>query len=79
MPSESSSGSRYIFSLSQVNKAAAELPAANGWPSETYEVEIKAGQKMRKIIFRKIRYKNRDGVKERWVYDGKILADDGKR
>ncbi len=60
---------RYIPSIQRVSEAAKELPNANTWREETYQVRISA---TRSITFRRVKFKVSGGKEYRWIFEGKI-------
>lgn len=60
---------RYIPSIQRVGEAAKELPNANTWKEETYQVKVSAS---RSITFRRVKFKVSGGKEFRWIFEGKI-------
>lgn len=62
---------RYIPSMRIIKKAAESLPPAQTWRADTVHVPVNEN---RVIEFKKVRFKNKDGRTDRWVYEGKIIV-----
>ena len=61
---------RYVHKLETIAFAMEELPSADYWPKDIYEVEIDR----RTVVFRKVKFKDSSGKAVRWIYEGKILV-----
>lgn len=64
---------RYIPKLETVAAAAAELPDADSWRSDTFHVSLKDE---RLLEFRRVKFKGTLGrASFKWIYDGKIRVN----
>ena len=73
MSEESKKRFKFIPSIKHLQTAATELPDANGFTDNEFEVKLKVGSSSgRSIAFRTIEM-TVDGEKEkRWIYEGKV-------
>lgn len=63
---------RYIPSLRALREAAKSLPPAGTWRAESCEVPT---EKERKVNFRKVKIRTREGRQDRWIYEGKVFVE----
>ena len=64
---------RYIPKLETIASAAAQLPDAESWRSDTFHVSL---NDERLIEFRKVKFKGTLGrASYKWIYDGKIRVN----
>ncbi|MCD8481731.1 MAG: hypothetical protein LR015_03030 [Verrucomicrobia bacterium] len=64
--------SRFIPSLTTVQKAAESLPAADTADKESMDVVV---DKYRSLTFRRLKIKDARGKGYRWVYEGKVSVN----
>ena len=65
---------RYIPSVDSLREAMSQLPMASTWRGDAYELTLSNG---RKLTFRRIKMKDRQGKGHRWVFDGKVSLGEG--